>query len=104
MLKTSNRCTDAEIANLAWYGNWCGLGGAGATIDKKDKCCKAHDQCYDDSSCLLHGSLVLYEWNGGICAGISCLDDTTSCAHEACDCDRTFANCIDRAVASGDGC
>lgn len=30
-----------------WYGNWCGPGGGGATINGVDCACKKHDQCYD---------------------------------------------------------
>lgn len=28
------------------YGNWCGVGGDGASLDAIDSCCRAHDTCY----------------------------------------------------------
>lgn len=30
------------------YGNWCGKGGSGATLDSIDECCKTHDECYTE--------------------------------------------------------
>jgi hypothetical protein len=36
---------------LSNYGNWCGKGGSGKTMDKLDECCKAHDECYDKQLC-----------------------------------------------------
>ena len=36
-----------DPSGLVWYGNWCGPGGAGTSIDCYDGACKRHDKCYE---------------------------------------------------------
>jgi hypothetical protein len=47
---TDNGLSPEIIAN---YGNWCGKGGAGATMDSMDQCCKEHDVCYGAAGCSI---------------------------------------------------
>jgi hypothetical protein len=47
---TDNGLSPETIAN---YGNWCGKGGAGVTMDSMDQCCKEHDECYGAAGCSI---------------------------------------------------
>ena len=46
---------------MGFYGNFCGLGGSGSTLDEYDVCCKAHDACYGANSCSVTSSSAVTE-------------------------------------------
>ncbi len=53
----------AVAVSVPLHGNWCGPGhGSGNPIDKIDKACKVHDECYDNRGyfdCKCDQELVL---------------------------------------------
>ncbi|KAM9107723.1 putative inactive group IIC secretory phospholipase A2 [Megaptera novaeangliae] len=79
------------------YGCYCGLGGIGTPVDDTDRCCLAHDCCYEKLkrlSCqpVLNGyqfhvanGTVIFECALG--AGVGCL-----CGLRACECDTQSAS------------
>ncbi|GFR20740.1 phospholipase A(2) [Trichonephila clavata] len=79
------------------YGNWCGLGGSGYTLDTIDRCCKMHDLCYEDASdrvCIDEKPhLAAYRWKtyGG---KIHCNKADYPCGLAACRCDGKFSSCV----------
>jgi hypothetical protein len=39
------------VGSMPVYGNWCGPRyGSGVPVDALDRCCKQHDDCYDNAS------------------------------------------------------
>ncbi|XP_069431185.1 putative inactive group IIC secretory phospholipase A2 isoform X2 [Ovis canadensis] len=81
------------------YGCYCGLGGKGTPVDNTDRCCLAHDCCYERAKHLgCQPVLNGYQFrvvNGTVvceCAlgpGVSCL-----CGLRACECDTQSAYCF----------
>uniref|UniRef100_A0A4W2DFP8 Phospholipase A2 n=1 Tax=Bos indicus x Bos taurus TaxID=30522 RepID=A0A4W2DFP8_BOBOX len=81
------------------YGCYCGLGGKGTPVDNTDRCCLAHDCCYERVKHLgCQPVLNGYQFrvvNGTViceCAlgpGVSCL-----CGLRACECDTQSAYCF----------
>ncbi|XP_006774525.2 PREDICTED: putative inactive group IIC secretory phospholipase A2 isoform X1 [Myotis davidii] len=81
------------------YGCYCGLGGKGTPVDDTDRCCLAHDCCYEKlkqlgcqpllSSYQFHivNSTVVCECAPG--PGAGCL-----CGLRACECDKQSAYCF----------
>jgi len=85
------------------YGCYCGFLGSGPVMDGIDRCCKMHDWCYSETSCMnLEWSLpyfVPYKWtcNGGApycVARDSRSTKTGSCGHQLCECDRELVECL----------
>ncbi|CAL1280135.1 unnamed protein product [Larinioides sclopetarius] len=78
------------------YGNWCGLGGSGYTLDSIDKCCKMHDLCYEnasDSVCWNEKPhLATYRWKS-YAGKIHCNKADYPCGLASCRCDGKFASC-----------
>lgn len=85
------------------YGCYCGFLGSGGVVDGIDRCCKMHDWCYYQTTCMhLDFDLpyfVPYKWtcNGGApycIAGKTKSTNTGSCSHQLCECDRGFVECL----------
>uniref|UniRef100_A0A8C4W166 Phospholipase A2 n=2 Tax=Gopherus TaxID=38771 RepID=A0A8C4W166_9SAUR len=91
------------------YGCHCGLGGRGQPLDKTDWCCHAHDCCYKEltnQSC--HPFFDYYQYsiidedscrviNAFVPAGNT---NNSTCAKQACDCDRTAVLCFRKEASS----
>ncbi|XP_077631950.1 putative inactive group IIC secretory phospholipase A2 [Crocuta crocuta] len=81
------------------YGCYCGLGGKGTPVDATDRCCLAHDCCYEQLKQFgcqpVLNSYQFHIDNGTVaCAcipgpGVSCL-----CGLRACECDKQSAYCF----------
>jgi len=109
--------------DFVFHGNYCGLGGNragdGSVIDQCDACCKTHDACYSDLlqtwkrggvvespfeierdifNRLLHTQeprkCVPYTDIYMISGSQQCLNFGGICSRKACECDRSFANCL----------
>ncbi|KAL5011171.1 hypothetical protein ScPMuIL_013476 [Solemya velum] len=81
------------------YGCFCGYGQNGRKpLDQVDACCKKHDSCYGDVACyFFYPQFVTFQINcdaqNGTC---QCLD-TSACSRSVCECDKRFAECLQRA-------
>jgi secretory phospholipase A2 len=78
----------------------CGYGGEGEPVDATDACCKSHDQCYNaivDSRANLFSCspyFSIYTWELDLKTQLPvCKDQTGSCAHKVCECDRIVTDC-----------
>uniref|UniRef100_A0A8D1VCV5 Phospholipase A2 n=1 Tax=Sus scrofa TaxID=9823 RepID=A0A8D1VCV5_PIG len=78
------------------YGCYCGLGGKGTPVDDTDRCCLAHDCCYERLKQLgcqpvLNGYQFHIVSRTVVCEfpGASCL-----CGWRACECDKQYAYCF----------
>ncbi|KAM6216940.1 putative inactive group IIC secretory phospholipase A2 [Rhynchocyon petersi] len=81
------------------YGCYCGLGGKGTPVDDTDRCCLAHDCCYEKLRQLgcqpVLNSYQFHIANGSVvcgCAlspGAGCL-----CGLRACECDKQSVYCF----------
>ncbi|XP_044625813.1 putative inactive group IIC secretory phospholipase A2 isoform X3 [Equus asinus] len=81
------------------YGCYCGLGGKGTPVDDTDRCCLAHDCCYEKLKQLgCQPVLNTYQFhlvNGTVACectlgpGVGCL-----CGLRACECDKRSAYCF----------
>ncbi|XP_025099472.1 basic phospholipase A2-like [Pomacea canaliculata] len=88
------------------YGCFCGLGNAGTQepLDDVDECCRQHDRCYGQVTCLwFYPQFVGFDYTcteNGTC---TCTDDQlwSPCARSVCDCELTFAQCLGNARYNG---
>ncbi|CAO1420087.1 unnamed protein product [Diamesa serratosioi] len=84
------------------YGCYCGFLGSGRALDGIDRCCKAHDYCYNDAGCPSYLEyFVPYLWKcykgrplcaveNGEWGGLG------SCASRLCECDKALSKCLRR--------
>lgn len=78
----------------SFYGCWCGPGGGGHPVDELDKCCRAHDWCYDQVE--VYGcspKLSFYKFSAQYGSAV-CLDEENTCARRICECDRIMSECM----------
>ncbi|XP_031553800.1 phospholipase A2 A2-actitoxin-Ucs2a-like [Actinia tenebrosa] len=82
------------------YGNYCGSGGSGVPVDGVDRCCQAHDRCYDNNDhCNPKWKSYNYATAGTspscriTCGGSSSNDQ---CQTDVCECDKVAAECFAR--------
>merc|ERR1712212_936782 len=80
------------------HGNWCGRGGGGPPVDQVDRCCQMHDECYQNSSCRIHGILQIYDYkitdHGSNGVEVNCYDPVGTCKRTICQCDYAAAGCF----------
>nr|XP_020636900.1 uncharacterized protein LOC110072694 [Pogona vitticeps] len=73
------------------YGCYCGLGGKGKPRDATDRCCFAHDCCYEKlKDCHTTTERYDYTIEGG---NITC-GNGSHCETQLCECDKTAAVCF----------
>ncbi|XP_060132450.1 uncharacterized protein LOC118086807 [Zootoca vivipara] len=73
------------------YGCYCGVGGKGRPRDDTDRCCLAHDCCYEKlSDCNTNTDIYNYSIDDGV---ITC-GEGSSCEKQICECDKTAAVCL----------
>ncbi|XP_013093931.2 acidic phospholipase A2 E-like [Biomphalaria glabrata] len=77
------------------YGCYCGAGGGGRIMDAVDRCCYAHDRCYESvyNSCRRSAQFIFTRiyCSHGSC---TCEDRRGTCAFKACTCDVLFGQCL----------
>ncbi|XP_071840365.1 basic phospholipase A2 vipoxin B chain-like [Apostichopus japonicus] len=99
-------CTCSRYsAEYLGYGCWCGPGGEGTALDATDRCCQAHDRCWDALKvgvCRGEGTYwEAYTVTKSNCGSrypyIYCDDSSNNaCERALCVCDRTAALCLQR--------
>nr|XP_028596228.1 neutral phospholipase A2 agkistrodotoxin-like isoform X1 [Podarcis muralis] len=73
------------------YGCYCGVGGQGKPRDDTDRCCLAHDCCYEKlKDCNANTDIYNYSIDDGV---ITC-GEGSSCEKQICECDKTAALCL----------
>nr|XP_023444596.2 putative inactive group IIC secretory phospholipase A2 isoform X2 [Dasypus novemcinctus] len=85
------------------YGCYCGLGGKGTPVDDTDRCCLAHDCCYEKLKQLgCQPVLNSYQFHVvnrtvvcgcGLGPGGGCL-----CGLRACECDKRSVYCFKKSL------
>lgn len=91
--------TDRNPMDFNGYGNWCGLGGSGDTVDAIDECCQVHDGCYahvnrDECKTLLKYKVYTKKYRWQMHQGeITCRDEDI-CPKSICECDKAAAICF----------
>ncbi|XP_048578859.1 acidic phospholipase A2 E-like isoform X2 [Nematostella vectensis] len=99
------KCTTGRSAfDYNGYGCWCGKGGSGRAVDAIDRCCLAHDRCYQSiirrKDCQFKFQLyTVYYYRQG-CNGCAPLTRrrrhgfNNKCQYSLCQCDRRAVLCF----------
>ncbi|XP_030839075.1 basic phospholipase A2 pseudexin A chain-like [Strongylocentrotus purpuratus] len=100
------------------YGCHCGIGGGGTPVDATDRCCEAHDKCYDDIIAddslgilgICSPYVATYKWSDSSCDDSpptpTCITTgwlNTNCKKRTCQCDKDAADCFRAAQETYDG-
>ncbi|XP_037113790.1 phospholipase A2 isoform X2 [Syngnathus acus] len=99
------KCAQPGVNPLMYngYGCWCGFGGTGTPRDDLDRCCYAHDKCYESSrkspGCGSIADLpyvLVYDFS---CSDnqVTCPATNDKCQAAVCECDRVAAHCFEQA-------
>ncbi|XP_049693214.2 uncharacterized protein LOC110382307 [Helicoverpa armigera] len=96
--------TGCDPLSYKGYGCYCGFLGSGRPTDGIDRCCKLHDECYENIYCPFYTVyLQPYFWKcyhgQPLCAleNFDTQNDVVNgCAGRLCECDRQFAMCVRR--------
>ncbi|KAL9984943.1 hypothetical protein ACROYT_G007290 [Oculina patagonica] len=83
------------------YGCWCGFGGKGTPVDNVDRCCRAHDWCYDNikasNICPFNFATYVMPYSRKsctVCEPASYYWFWGRCRNALCECDATAARCF----------
>ncbi|KAI5634231.1 phospholipase a2 domain-containing protein [Phthorimaea operculella] len=96
--------TGCEPLAYKGYGCYCGFLGSGRPTDGIDRCCKMHDECYENIYCPFFTVYFQpYYWKcykgQPLCAKENYHTQhqfINGCAARLCECDRKFAMCVKR--------
>jgi len=94
------RATRRNPLDYNGYGCYCGFGGKGRPVDKLDRCCKVHDECYNklqkSKLCPFEYAVYLlkYSYRKGKCRPASYYWWRGKCRHRLCKCDADAARCF----------
>ncbi|KAJ0177646.1 hypothetical protein K1T71_006519 [Dendrolimus kikuchii] len=96
--------TGCDPLSYKGYGCYCGFLGAGRPTDGIDRCCKMHDQCYENIYCPFYTVYFQpYYWKCYHGEPLCALENwqtehqfVNGCAGRLCECDRLFAMCVRR--------
>ncbi|XP_060802203.1 uncharacterized protein LOC106130128 [Amyelois transitella] len=94
--------TGCEPLIYKGYGCYCGFLGSGRPTDGIDRCCKMHDECYDNLFCPFFTVYFQpYYWKcykgQPLCARENYHTQNqfiNGCAAKLCECDRKLAMCL----------
>ncbi|KAM9736392.1 phospholipase A2, membrane associated-like [Dama dama] len=83
------------LTAYGFYGCHCGAGSRGTPKDATDRCCRAHDCCYENlrkRGCrtISQSYNFIFQWGRIVCG------DQDYCRRQLCQCDKTAADCLDR--------
>ncbi|XP_049871216.1 uncharacterized protein LOC126370421, partial [Pectinophora gossypiella] len=94
--------TGCEPLAYKGYGCYCGFLGSGRPTDGIDRCCKMHDECYENIYCPFFTVYFQpYYWKCYKGQPLCALENyhtqhqfINGCAARLCECDRRFAMCV----------
>ncbi|CAG9787398.1 unnamed protein product [Diatraea saccharalis] len=94
--------TGCEPLAYKGYGCYCGFLGSGRPTDGIDRCCKMHDECYENIYCPFFTVYFQpYYWKCYRGQPLCAIENyhtqhqfINGCAGRLCECDRRFAMCV----------